>query len=174
MRFIFYIFFFLIHIKSFSQVADTFSWKFNAQLRAYALDSTFKTAAYKDYAQLNHPKLVELMGGVDEFAKILEEQMKQIEAEITIDSMKFEEPYSFIACDSAINCLLPQTMYFRINDSMGMRSKVYLLGNSEDKGMTWYFVDGSNGAMFLDTVLPFRCKTLEIPEKEIKMINIKK
>jgi hypothetical protein len=165
---------FFTSIPIFAQSDSTF-WKDNAVLRAGELEITFKTKDYKYYASLNHPKLVEIMGGTEKFAQTLEEQMKQIEAEVKIDSMDFGYPFNFIRCDSnTINCILPQTMILRISDTMALRSTVYLLGTSDDVGKTWYFLDGSNGAFFLDAIVPFRCKTLVIPEREQEFLTIKK
>ena len=154
---------------------DSIYWKDNAILRAGELEITFRLKDYKYYASLNHPKLVEMMGGVEKFAQTMDEQMKQIEAEVKIDSMDFGTPFNFMKCDSqTVNCILPQTMTLHISDTMALRSTVYLLGTSEDVGKTWYFLDGSNGALFLDTLVPFRCKTLAIPEREETFLTIKK
>lgn len=153
---------------------DSIFWKDYAILRAGELEITFRTKDYKYYASLNHPKLVEMMGGKDKFAQTMEEQMKQIETEVKIDSMDFGEPFNFIKCDTTVNCILPQTMIIRMSDTMALRSTVYLLGTSDDDGRTWYFVDASNGATFLDTIVPFRCKTLVIPEREQEFLTIKK
>ena len=153
---------------------DSIYWRDNAILRSGELEITFKMRDYKYYAALNHPKLVQMMGGVQAFAKTLEEEMIKIETEIKIDSMDFGTPFNFMKCDSALNCLLPQTMILRLNDTMALRSTVYLLGTSEDGGKTWYFVDGSNGATFLDAIVPVRCKLLAIPNREQEFLTIKK
>ena len=169
-----YLIFFFTPLSIFAQ-RDSVFWKDNAVLRAGELEITFKMKDYKYYASLNHPKLVDMMGGRDKFAQTIEEQMKQIEAEVKIDSMDFGEPFNFVKCDSnTVNCILPQTMILHISDTMAMRSTVYLLGTSEDAGKTWYFLDGSNGAFFLDAIVPFRCKTLAIPEREQAFLTLKK
>ena len=153
--------------------SDTAIWRLNAQDEAGRLDSAFNAKDWVRYAKLNHPKLVEAMGGAAAFVTTMNDQMKEIEAQVTIDTLYFGVPYNFIVCDSSINCLLPQTMLIRMNDSMHLRSRVYLVGSSEDKGRTWYFVDGSNGAAFLDVVIPNRCKILVIPEKQQALIRRK-
>jgi hypothetical protein len=165
---------FFTPLISFAQ-SDSIFWKDNAVLRAGELEITFRVKDYKYYASLNHPKLVEMMGGTEKFAETLADQMKQLEAELKIDSMDFGEPFNFMKCDSnTVNCILPQTMIVHISDTMAIRSTVYLLGTSEDAGRTWYFLDGSHGAFFLDAIVPFRCKTLVIPEREQALLPIKK
>jgi hypothetical protein len=155
---------------------DTIFWRDNAILRAGELEITFKMKDYKHYASLNHPKLVEMIGGEAAFAKMLEEQMSTLEQSIKIDSMDFGDPYQFTKCDSdsIINCLLPQTMLIRLDDTLTMRSTVYLLGVSEDKGNSWYFLDASNGATYLDALVPNRCKDFIIPERQQAFITEKK
>jgi hypothetical protein len=154
--------------------SDTAIWRVNAQDQARRLDTAFKEKDWARYAKLNHPKLVQTMGGAEAFAQIMIDEMHQIDSLVKIDTMYFGVPYSFIACDSVINCLLPQTMLIQLNDSMHLRSRVYLVGSSEDKGRTWYFIDGSNGAELLDIVIPNRCKILAIPEKQQAMLRRKK
>jgi hypothetical protein len=155
---------------------DTTFWRDNAILRAGELEITFKIKDYKHYASLNHPKLVEMIGGEAAFANMLEEQMTTLEQSIKIDSMDFGDPYQFTKCanDSVINCLLPQTMLIRLDDTLKMRSTVYLLGVSEDMGNTWYFLDASNGEGYLDALVPNRCKDFIIPKRQQVKITEKK
>jgi hypothetical protein len=167
---------FILPLSIFAQKDTTF-WRDNAILRAGELEVTFKVKDYKHYASLNHPRLVDMIGGEAAFAKMLEEQMTALEQAIKIDSMDFGDPYQFTKCssnDSIINCLLPQTMIIRMDDTLRMRSTVYLLGVSEDKGNTWYFLDASNGASYLDAVVPDRCKDLIVPKPQQEFITEKK
>ena len=158
-----------IHAQS-----DSTFWKNMASETASDLEMTFREHDFKAYALLNHPKLVEMMGTVDDFAKIMEEQMKQIEAEVKIDSIDFGVPFNFMKCDNSINCLLPQTLFMRISDTLAIRSTVYLLGVSENGGKKWYFVDATNGEQYLDAIVPNRCKIFAIPNKEQEYIRVKK
>jgi hypothetical protein len=153
--------------------ADTAIWRLNAQDQAQRLDSAFKQKNWTRYAKLNHPRLVDAMGGEAAFAQTMQDEMRKVDSLVKIDTMYFGTPYFFIECDSSINCLLPQTMLIELNDTSLLRSRVYLVGSSEDKGRTWYFVDGSNGAEFLDVVIPNRCKNIVIPEKQQAFIRRK-
>jgi hypothetical protein len=153
--------------------ADTAIWRLNAQDQAQRLDSAFKEKNWTRYAKLNHPRLVESIGGEAAFAQIMKDEMHKVDSLVKIDTMYFGTPYFFVSCDSSINCLLPQTMLIELNDTSLLRSRVYLVGSSEDKGRTWYFVDGSNGAEFLDVVIPNRCKNIVIPEKQQAFIRRK-
>lgn len=153
--------------------ADSAIWRLNAQDQASRLDSAFKQKNWTRYAKLNHPKLVETMGGEASFAQIMQDEMHKVDSLVQIDTMYFGTPYFFTECDSSINCLLPQTMLIELNDTSLLRSRVYLVGSSEDKGRTWYFIDGSNGAEFLDVVIPNRCKNIVIPEKQQAFIRRK-
>lgn len=154
-----------------AQLSDSTFWKNMALETANDLELTFKERNYKRYAELNHPKLVAMFGTVDDFAKMMEQQMATIEKEVKIDSIDFGVPFNFVKCDSSINCLLSQSMIMRLGDSIGMRSTVYLLGVSDDVGKTWYFVDASNGAAFLDLIAPRRCKDFIIPDKKQEFIK---
>ena len=153
---------------------DSIFWKNNAMVRAGELEITFKMRDYRYYASLNHPKLVEMMGGIDAFTKTIEEQMTQIEREMKIDSIDFGEPFGFMKCDSVINCILPQTTFLRLNDTMALRATNYLLGTSDDDGNTWFFVDGTIEVAYLDIILPKRCTLLAIPKREEEFLTIKK
>ena len=150
---------------------DSTYWKNMALEVASELELTFRDRNFKAYAQLNHPKLVEMMGTVDDFAQMMEEQMAQIEVEAKIDSIDFGVPFNFVKCEKSINCLLPQTLIMSVSDSLSLKSVVYLLGISEDSGNTWYFIDASNGEEFLDAIIPNRCKIFVIPKKEEEFIR---
>ena len=152
---------------------DTAIWRLNAQNQAQRMDSAFKEKNWTRYAKLNHPRLVEAMGGEVAFAQIMRDEMHKVDSLVKIDTMYFGTPYFFVSCDSSINCLLPQTMLIEMNDTSLLRSRVYLVGSSEDHGRTWFFIDGSNGAEFLDVVIPKRCKNLAIPEKQQAFIRRK-
>ena len=154
--------------------SDSTFWKNMALETASDLEMTFRDRDFRAYAKLNHPKLVEMMGTVDDFATMIDEQMKQIEAEVKIDSIDFGVPFNFMKCDNSINCLLPQTLFMRISDTLAIRSTVYLLGVSENGGKTWYFVDATNGEQYLDAIVPNRCKVFAIPNKEQEYIRVKK
>ncbi len=147
---------------------DSVYWKESAHVKAIQLEIAFKMRDYRYYAELNHPKIVEMLGGKDKFVSVLSDQMKQVEEEVKIDSIDFGLPFNFSRCDSVVNCLLAQTMFMRLTDTMAMRSTIYLIGHSEDFGREWYFFDASNGAQLLDIVAPKRCKTLAVlpPERE--------
>jgi hypothetical protein len=163
---------FMMMSKMIAQI-DTAIWRLNAQDQAQRLDSVFKQKNWTRYAKLNHPRLVEAMGGEAAFAQIMQDEMHKVDSLVKIDTMYFGTPYFFVSCDSSINCLLPQTMLIEMNDTSLLRSRVYLVGSSEDNGRTWYFVDGSNGAEFLDVVIPNRCKNIVIPEKQQAFIRRK-
>ena len=165
--------FFTIYTSIHAQ-ADSIFWKNMASETASDLEMTFREHDFKAYAQLNHPKLIEMMGTVDDFATMMEEQMKQIEAEVKIDSIDFGVPFNFKKCETSINCLLPQTLFMSISDTLAMRSTVYLLGISENGGKKWYFVDATNGEQYLDAIVPNRCKVFAIPNKEQEYIRVKK
>lgn len=156
------------------QTADSTFWKNMALETANDLELTFKERDYKRYAKLNHPKLIAMFGTEDDFAKMMEQQMGAIEKEVKIDSIDFGIPFNFLKCDSTINCLLSQTMMMQLGDTLAMRSTVYLLGVSDDSGKTWYFVDASNGAPFLDLIVPRRCKDFTIPDKKQEFIRLTK
>jgi hypothetical protein len=163
----------IIYMPLKAQTDSTF-WKNMASETASDLEITFREHNFKAYALLNHPKLIEMMGTADDFATMMEEQMKQIEAEVKIDSIDFGIPFNFMKCESSINCLLPQTLFMRISDTLAMRSTVYLLGVSENGGKKWYFVDATNGEEYLDAIVPNRCKVFVIPNKEQEYIRVKK
>ena len=165
--------FFTIHAPIRAQSDSTF-WKNMASETASDLEMTFRERDFKAYALLNHPKLVEMIGTLDDFANMMEEQMKQIEAEVKIDSIDFGIPFHFMKCETSINCLLPQTLFMRMNDTLAIRSTVYLLGISENGGKKWYFVDATNGEQYLDAIVPNRCKIFAIPNKEQEYIRVKK
>ena len=154
--------------------SDSTFWKNMALETANDLELTFKEHDYKRYAELNHPKIVSMFGTMDDFAKMMEEQMAAIENEVKIDSIDFGVPFNFVKCDSAINCILSQTMIMRMGDTLAMRSTVFLLGNSDDNGKTWFFLDATNGASFLDAIVPNRCKMLEIPARKEEFIDLSK
>jgi hypothetical protein len=150
-----------------AQDVDSVAWKNSATESAFQLHKSFTERDFETYAKLNHPKLVEMMGGRDSFANTLDVQLKQIEAELKIDSFAFGEPYHFVKNDTIIHCTLPQTMVMRSLDStFNIRSRIYLMGISDNNGKTWFFLDTTNGAMFLDMVEPRRIKDYAVPERE--------
>lgn len=153
---------------------DSTYWKNMALEVASQLELTFRDRNFKEYAKLNHPKIIEMMGSIEDFSVMMEDQMKQIETEAHIDSVDFGIPFNFVKCDKSINCLLTQTLLMSVSDSFSVKSTVYLLGISEDDGTTWYFLDASNGEEYLDAIVPDRCKYFAVPEKEMSYIRYKR
>jgi hypothetical protein len=101
--------------------------------------------------------------------------MRDIEKEIQIDTFSFGEPYNFVKSDSIVQCTMAQTMVMSSKDSTyEIRSKIYLLGISTNSGKTWFFLDSTNGAEFLDAVEPRRLKNYQVPDKEQSFTNKEK
>ena len=149
---------------------DTLIWQLSATVRAGELEAFFNLRKWDSYVRYNHPKLIKLMGGTDKMIETVAKQMQTIEAEMTIDSFGFGKPNFFEKCDSMVNCLLPQTILLTSKkDLKTVRVTNFLLGASEDEGITWYFIDPDIGFEVLDKIIPKRCRKLQIPARKIEI-----
>ena len=168
-------FFFVNNLKAQkSLVSDTLAWQISATKRASELEAFFNLRKWDSYVRYNHPKLIQMMGGVKKMTETVTQQMQTIENEMTIDSFDFGKPKGFVKCDSMVNCLLSQTLVLTSKkDLKSVRVTNFLLGVSEDKGSTWYFIDPDIGSELLDKIVPNKCKNLKIPRRisEIKNKN---
>ena len=141
-------------------------------VRAGELESFFNLRKWDSYVRYNHPKLVQLMGGAAKMTETVTKQMQTIETEMTIDSFEFGKTFGFVKCDSMVNCLLSQTILLTSKkDAKSVRVTTYLLGVSEDEGITWYFIDPDIGTALLDKIVPNKCKNLKIPARKLEMKN---
>ncbi len=151
---------------------DTLIWQLSATVRVGELDAFFNLRKWDSYVRYNHPKLIQLMGGAEKMTETVTQQMKTIELEMTIDSFGFGKPINFVKCDSIVNCLLLQTIVMtQKKDAKSIRVTNFLLGVSEDEGITWYFIDPDIGAELMDKIVPNRCKNLKIPPRKLEIKN---
>ena len=151
---------------------DTLTWQLSASVRSSELDAFFNLRKWDSYVRCNHPKLIKLMGGAEKMTETVTKQMQTIEASMTIDSFEFGKPRDFIKCEGIVNCLLSQTFVLSSKkDAKSVRVVSYLLGVSEDEGITWYFIDPDIGTELLDKIVPNRCKTLKIPPRNLVLKN---
>ena len=151
---------------------DTLVWQLSATVRAGELEAFFNLRKWDSYVRYNHPKLIKMMGGAEKMTETVTQQMQTIESEMTIDSFDFGKPIGFVKCESMINCLLSQTIILTSKkDSKSVRVTNFLLGVSEDEGITWYFIDPDIDAELLDKIVPNKCKNLKIPKRTSEIKN---
>ena len=169
---IFSIFFSNILTAQNNPIQDTLKWQLSAKARADKLEAFFNLRKWDSYVRSNHPKLISSMGGAEKMTETVTQQMQTIESEMVIESFEFGIPTGFVKCDSMINCLLSQTLILSSKkDAKSVRVNNFLLGFSEDEGVTWYFIDPDIGAELLKKIVPNKCKNLKIPKRTSEIKN---
>ncbi len=96
---------------------------------------------YQALAKFTYPKIVEIMGGQEQMAEIIEKEIQQLENQgITLVSVKLGTPEKVYKAANELHCLVPQTIVLKLNAG-NMAQESFLLAVSQDAGKNWYFVD---------------------------------
>ena len=118
-------------------------------------------------ADLTYPKLIEVMGGREQYIRNLQAVRDEMQAEkFSVLSATIEEPTNVIEVEKQLYAIVPLTMRMKVPEGV-LVGRSSMIGVSNDGGKNWTFVT-ANRAQLKDETLkilfPAAADKLRIPE----------
>ena len=128
----------LFSIVSFSQTKNT---SLNQQLKE--MNNVFFKGDYKTFLKYTYPKVIEMMGGNENFIKITTEKMKMLKNDgFNLIKITYKNPSNFFTKNNELQCSLIQEIL--IDTPKGRILAEYtIIAISSDGGNNWTFLDTS-------------------------------
>jgi hypothetical protein len=127
------------------------------------------TADDDKLVELTYPKLIELVGGREEFLANADTIRSEMESQqLRVLSATAEDPKDIIEVNNQIYAIVPVRMRMKAPEGV-MVGRSFMIGVSEDRGENWKFVSAGSGqldAEQLKLLFPAAAEKLHIPEDE--------
>lgn len=122
---------------------------------------------YKTFAEYTHPKVVEMMGGKEKMADIMDKNMSEMEAGGThFAKITIGTPSKTITVGKELQCTVPQSVEMKVPNGK-LTTESTLIGVSTDNGEHWTFMDTSGKDMkAVKETFPTISPELVIPEQK--------
>ena len=141
----------------------------NLKAQADQLNQASLTGDDDRVINLTYPKLIELMGGREEFLANSDAIRSEIESQkLQVLSATAEDPKDIIEVNNQIYAIVPVSMRMKTPEGV-LVGRSYMIGVSDDRGQTWKFVSAGSGQLDPDqlkTLFPAAADKLQIPENE--------
>jgi hypothetical protein len=127
------------------------------------------TADDDKLVELTYPKLIELVGGREEFLANADAIRSEMESQqLRVLSATAEDPKDIIEVNNQIYAIVPVRMRMKAPEGV-LVGRSFMIGVSEDRGEKWKFVSAGSGqldAEQLKLLFPAAAEKLHIPEDE--------
>jgi hypothetical protein len=101
----------------------------------------------KKFVDKIYPGLISLVGGKDKLIEMTDNGYEQLAMQgISIDSVSFLKPNPIIETDNELQTTITEFLMMTIPNGR-MITKSTLIAISQDKGITWYFLDTSGNSL---------------------------
>lgn len=128
---------------------------------------------YNTFARFNHPAMLRVVGGQDNLADMVAQQMKLM-PDSTMIRASIDSVLQVVKVNGELQCVVQQTFEMQM-DTLKVVSVSYLIGESKDEGKSWTFFDGSNGGLITPKdIKPNLSPDLKIPAKRQETVLINK
>lgn len=129
--------------------------------------NAFSGGDYQKLADTSYPKLVELMGGKEKMASLVEQQMKEMNKQgIEIISATVGTPKEVVPIDSQFFVVVPYTLKLKTPKG-ALTQQSYLLAISNRDSIGWKFIDVTQiDESQLKVLIPNAVGKLTLPEKQ--------
>ncbi|WP_207495140.1 hypothetical protein [Aridibaculum aurantiacum] len=144
----------------------------NIYRSADSMMTAFKRQDWQTFASYNHPAMMRMMGGAENFVFFIKEQMKHI-PDTAIKVMAAGNILQVVKTETDHQCVLEQHMHMLL-EGININTTTYLVGESVDEGKNWTFFDASsNGLVTPKDIKPNLSNELNIPaqKKEVKQLQ---
>ncbi|MBL7974014.1 MAG: hypothetical protein JNJ85_03825 [Candidatus Kapabacteria bacterium] len=136
----------------------------NILSQATTMLKALKSKDYTTFLTFQHPDVIKAVGGDTSFLRFIKEQM----AKLNNTQIVIMEPATIrqvLRIGTTWQCVIDQITEMRMDSTTIISSVVPLIGFSDD-GTTWKFIDASNGAEKVKSVIPSLSNLLYIPYKK--------
>lgn len=146
----------------------------NLRIQADQLNQASLTGDDERTVQLTYPKLIELMGGREEFLANLDAMRSEMESQqVRVLSATAEDATETIDVDNQIYAIVPVNMRMKVPEGV-MVGRSFMIGASKDGGENWTFVSAGSGQLDpeqLKLLFPAAADKLKIPETEEPLLE---
>lgn len=158
----------LLSISSYSQI-DSLYLKQSALIHGQKMINSFDDGDYDTFIKLNHPKIIELMGGEEKMKNTLK---KGLGENIEIIETTITNPQKVIVYKDMVQCVIEQEQIMNV-EGKKLYTKGSLIAISYDLGKSWIFIGvASNTLSSLKIHFPELSNDLKIkPQTKPILIN---
>lgn len=134
--------------------------------QAEKMGKFFLEGDYASFVLYNNPAIIDMMGGKQKMAEILQEQIMGMKDDsVSVINISFEKPMQFCTVNNIMQCTVGQILELQVPKGK-MISKTTLIGVSKDNGKNWTFADvAGKDPELIKKILPSVCASIIIPEK---------
>lgn len=126
----------------------------------------FRQKDYRTFARFNNEKLVEALGGEENFAAFLERQIKSMEG-LEFMEIRTGRIIRILPYRNTWQCIVEQQSQINMEGHV-MSTISHLVGLSADGGYTWHFADANQGTLEqFRTIVPELNPAMPIPKKKL-------
>lgn len=137
----------------------------NIRTAANSMLQSFKNHDYTGFVKYNNTNLVAMMGGENEFAAYLRQEMDAMKG-VEFSQMKAGSVIRLITKASPMQCIVEQFSELKIN-GQPVSSVSHLVGVSNDGGKTWRFADANTASEEeIRSIIPNLSPLIVIPKKQ--------
>lgn len=137
----------------------------NIRAAANTMLQSFKNHDYSGFVKFNNTNLVAMMGGENEFAAYLRQEMDAMKG-VEFSQMQAGSVIRLITKASPMQCIVEQFSELRVN-GQPISSVSHLVGVSTDGGKTWRFADANTASEEeIKSIIPNLSPLIIIPKKQ--------
>lgn len=139
----------------------------NAEKQGTMMAKLLLKKDYKAFTAFTYAPIIKMAGGLDKMASYMEQSFKDMEGEgFTIANVKVGNCSKIIHTEKQLQCTLTEIIELKHTDGK-LIQKSTLIGISDDKGVTWTFID-THGATLkkLQETINELSNDLVIPEQQ--------
>ncbi|WP_320815579.1 hypothetical protein [Flavobacterium sp.] len=131
----------ILTITSSLAFAQTENENLNSQLGE--MKNIMLNGNYEKIADYTYPRVIEMMGGKSNMAKVTRQSMDKIKNDgFSIIDLNYKKPSEFLKKNNELQCSLTQVIVMKTPRGK-IESEYTLIGISNDNGQNWTFIDTS-------------------------------
>lgn len=162
-----FLFFLFYSVNSYAIGPDSSIYSKRIKEQAKTMGDFMLKKDFKSFAKYTYPKALELMGGVDNMIKLMEDAEKGMTQNGSyFMNVTLGEPSKVIETAEELQCTIPQVIEMKVSNGT-LLVKSTLIAISMDKGKNWCFVDTAEKSILeMKKVLPNLSEKLYLPPSQ--------
>ena len=155
----------LISLQPVKAQADSASLVPQIRAASDSMMAAFKAGDYKTFARFNNETVVNMLGGTEQFASFLEQQMKSM-SQLKFTEIRAGRILRITSYQQTWQCIVEQQSEITM-EGQTISSISHLVGLSRDGGQSWRFMDGNQGSLEqFKALMPELNPLMPIPRKK--------
>jgi hypothetical protein len=134
------------------------------KMQANKMGQLFISGDYKAFAHYTYPKILQMMGGADKMAEVLNKTTANMKTQgMVFSSITFDAPSKVVKSGNELQATIAQHTEIKLTQGRIVTTST-LIAISADNGNNWTFVDTSNKDIStLRKVLPNLSPSITLP-----------